>query len=123
MGEVRSYKDLQIWQLGMKIAKAVYLISEQMPKSQAYTMIPQIQRCAVSIPSNIAEGHNRKGAKEYIQFLHIALGSKAELETQLILIKELNLCSDNLVAETLVDLEVFGKMTYKLLLALKAKKS
>ena len=69
--------------------KEVYKLTNEFPKSELYGLSSQIQRAAISIPSNIAEGYSRKNIREYIQFLHIAYGSSAELETQLIIVKEL----------------------------------
>lgn len=113
----RSYKDLVVWQKSITLVKEVYVITEKLPKSQAYTLIPQLQRAAISIPSNIAEGYKRNYRKEFIQFLSIANGSAGELETQLIIAKELFQYIDYSVSESLL-LEV-QKMLSKLLTNLK----
>ncbi len=78
----------------MKLAKEVYTLSARFPKEEVYGLSTQLRRSAVSIPSNIAEGAARSSTKEFIQFLYIALGSLAELETQLLLAKELGLADD-----------------------------
>ena len=83
--KVKSYKDLNIWQKGMDLAGTSYKLSKTLPESERYGLISQIQRAAVSVPANIAEGWARKHTKEYIHFLHISLGSLAELETLLII--------------------------------------
>ena len=77
-----NFKQLKIWQLGMNIAKAIYEISAKFPSEEKFGLISQIRRCAVSIPSNIAEGSGRGSDKELKHFLEIALGSVYELETQ-----------------------------------------
>lgn len=86
---IESYKDLKVWQRSIELVKEVYKISSELPKSELYGLTSQMRRAAVSIPSNIAEGYKRRNLGEYIQFLSIADASAAELETQLILTKEL----------------------------------
>ena len=73
----------------MQLVKEVFLATDKFPKSEMYGLISQMRRCSVSIPSNIAEGYGRKSKKEYSQFYSIAYGSTLELETQLIISKEL----------------------------------
>src|SRR3989338_4409072 len=84
-----SFKELIVWQKSMDLAKQVYDISRKLPSEERYGLASQMQRCAVSIPSNIAEGNKRNTAKDYVQFLRIASGSAAELETQLLLAMDL----------------------------------
>ncbi|MCX6722853.1 MAG: four helix bundle protein [Candidatus Staskawiczbacteria bacterium] len=86
---LKSYKELIVWQKSIELVKEIYKITNEFPKSEIYGLSSQMQRAVISIPSNIAEGYSRKNLKEYIQFLHIAYGSSAELETQLIISKEL----------------------------------
>jgi len=85
---------LDIWKKGIEIVKDVYGIVEKFPKQEFYGLVSQIQRSAVSIPSNVAEGFNRFHNKEYRQFLYIALGSCAELETQIEIAFELKYIND-----------------------------
>jgi four helix bundle protein len=80
---VKDYKDLIAWQKSMDLVTEVYNLVKQFPKEETYVLSDQIRRAAVSIPSNIAEGHSRNYDKELIQFLYIAKGSKAELDTQI----------------------------------------
>ncbi|HEO64155.1 MAG TPA: four helix bundle protein [Candidatus Omnitrophica bacterium] len=89
MGEIKSFKELKIWQKGIEIVKDVYMLTKEFPKEEIYGLTSQIKRSSISIPSNIAEGFKRYHSKEYRQFLHIALGSAAELETHLVIAKEL----------------------------------
>ena len=86
---IKSHKDLIVWQKSYDLVKLVYLFSDNLPKSEQFGLVSQMRRCAVSIPSNIAEGHQRHNQREYRQFLGIAQGSAAELETQLLLSAEL----------------------------------
>jgi len=83
MEKIKNFRDLKVWQSGKEIALKVYALSSRFPKEEAYGISSQMRRAAVAIPSNIAEGFNRYHNKEYRQFLYVALGSCAELETQI----------------------------------------
>jgi len=87
--KIGNFRDLEVWKKGIEIVKDVYEITNNFPKQEFYGLASQMQRCSVSIPSNIAEGFNRFHNKEYRQFLYIALGSCAELETQIEIAVEL----------------------------------
>lgn len=87
--EIKSYKDLLVWKKGIEISKEAYKITSQLPKEEVFGLSSQIRRASVSIPSNIAEGRGRGTRKDFAQFLHIAQGSLAELETQIILVSEI----------------------------------
>ncbi len=86
---IHSYKDLIVWQKAIKLVFEIYSVTEYFPKEEIYGLTSQMRRAAVSIPSNIAEGRVRGSRKEYRQFLLTAYGSGAELETQVILSKQL----------------------------------
>ena len=86
---IKSYKDLIVWQKAFELSLLVYKATHRFPKEELYGLVSQLRRCAVSIPSNIAEGYCRSRRLEYIQFLQIAFASGAELETQLLIAKEL----------------------------------
>jgi len=86
---MKTHKDLIVWQKGIELVKYVYQQTQSFPKEELYGLTSQMRRCAVSIPSNIAEGSGRRSDKELMQFLYIALSSASELETQLIISKEL----------------------------------
>lgn len=86
---IKSFKDLVVWQKSFQHVKDVYALSAQLPREEMFGLSSQIRRCAVSIPSNIAEGQQRNNIKEYRQFLGIAKGSAGELETQLLLMSDL----------------------------------
>jgi len=85
ISKINSFKDLIVWQKSMLLTRDVYRIVGLFPKYEQYGLASQMRRSAVSIPSNIAEGHRRRHRKEYVQFLNIANASSAELETQLLL--------------------------------------
>src|SRR3989440_1666555 len=88
----QSYKDLNVWQKGIELAKLIYTLTTRFPAEEKFGLISQMRRAAVSIPSNIAEGQARHTRKEFIQFLSHSEGSVAELETQVILGVELGYC-------------------------------
>ena len=88
MDRTKSYQELLIWQKGIEIAHDIYSICKKLPKDEHFGICSQMQRAAVSISSNIAEGYGRNGKKELIQFLHISFGSLNELETQLIIVNK-----------------------------------
>jgi four helix bundle protein len=83
MSYVTHFRELHVWQRGMDLVEAVYRVSAVFPRSELYGLTGQIRRAAVSIPSNIAEGHSRASTKEYLNHLSMAQASLAELETQL----------------------------------------
>jgi len=87
--KIRNFRDLDVWKKGIEIVKDVYKTTDSFPKQEFYGLVGQMHRCSISIPSNIAEGFNRFHNKEYRQFLYIALGSCAELETQIEISAEL----------------------------------
>jgi four helix bundle protein len=84
----KNYRELIVWQDAIKIAKAVYKLTEKFPKHENYALTDQIRRAAVSVPSNIAEGQAMKAPGDFRRFLHIAFGSLAEMDTQLVLAQE-----------------------------------
>lgn len=84
-----NFKDLLVWQKSKELTKNVYVLCKSLAKEEVYGICSQMQRATVSVPSNIAEGYRRKSSKEFLQFLSIASGSCAELETQLILTEDI----------------------------------
>ena len=92
---LKTHKDLDVWKNSVNMVTSIYQMTEKFPKSEIYGLTNQIRRSAVSIPSNIAEGAGRFHKKEFIQFLYIALGSIAELETQIIISNNLKFISDS----------------------------
>lgn len=111
---LNSYKDLAVWQKSCELAKEVYVYCSALPKDELYGLASQMKRATVSIPSNIAEGYRRNNRGEYVQFLGIASGSAAELETQIIITQDIfGLDSTELLAQ-LVEVQ-------KMLMSLKKK--
>jgi len=82
---MKDHKDLDVWKYSMLLAEQIYGLTKDFPLDEKFGLVAQMKRSAVSVPSNIAEGAVRKGKKEFIQFLYIAMGSLSELETQLYL--------------------------------------
>ena len=93
--KIRKFRDLRIWQKGIELVKEVYGTVSTFPKEELYGLVSQMKRPSISIPSNIAEGFRRRHVKEYKQFLNIALGSCAELDTQVVIAKELSFIDEN----------------------------
>ena len=103
------YKELDIWKLSIKLVKRIYEITRHFPKDEMYGLSNQMRRAAVSIPSNIAEGSARNSTKENIRFLQFSIGSLAELDTQMIISKELGYINENILEQELVTI---GKKLY-----------
>lgn len=118
---IQSYRDLDAWQVGYELARDVYEASKDFPKEELYGLTSQIRRCAVSIPSNIAEGFHRQTSKEKIQFYHVASGSTAELQTQLMLAKDAQYISDNTYNLLMEKSSRSHKLTYGLIRSIRAK--
>lgn len=112
MGEtdIRSYRDLKVWQRAMDLAELCYHVTRRFPRDEMYGMTSQIRRAAASIPANIAEGHGRNSRGEYVQFLRVAQGSLKELETHLLLAQRVGLSTERDVGEILEKTEILGKM-------------
>ncbi|MDM1557026.1 MULTISPECIES: four helix bundle protein [Chryseobacterium] len=89
-----NFKDLLVWQKSIDFVTEVYRTTEAFPKNEFYGLMSQIRRAAVSIPSNIAEGNSRRSKPDYLQFLKISRGSCAEVETQLIISKNLKFLNE-----------------------------
>jgi four helix bundle protein len=113
-----THKDLAVWKKAMELATQVYSLTSQFPKEEMYGLTAQMRRSAVSIPSNIAEGAARHSRKEFVQFLHVASGSVAELETQLLLASRIGYLPTNTI---LTHTEEVRKMLLGLLRSLKQK--
>ena len=90
-----NHKDLDIWKKSMDLVEAIYALTKSFPTDEKFGLTNQIRRAVVSIPSNIAEGSTRKGDKEFIQFLYIALGSLSEVETQYLIAVRLKYSKEN----------------------------
>lgn len=119
---MHNYKELRIWQEAMEVAQAVYQITSAFPANEKFGLTSQINRAAISIPSNIAEGAGRSTNKEFSYFISVALGSAYELETQLLLASRIGLTKVSDIEKPLLDLERVQKMLYKFKQTLKPDK-
>lgn len=118
MTERRNYRDLEIWQLGMELAERVYHLTEEFPKSEQFCLTSQLRRAAVSIPANIAEGFGRSSDKNLANFVRIARGSLAEVETLIELSIRIGFISEQ-NAEPIKSLfGAIGRKTYMFLKAI-----
>jgi four helix bundle protein len=107
---MRNFKELKIWQKGFMIAISSYKITETFPKHERFGLVSQINRCSASIPSNIAEGSSRTSTREYNHYIEISLGSCFELETQLLIAKELSYGDPATILELLEQIKEEEKM-------------
>ncbi len=119
--KIKNFQDLRIWQIGIEVVKDIYIVTKKFPREELYGLTSQMRRSAVSIPSNIAEGFRRYHNKEYKQFLYIALGSCAELETQIIIANELDYINETNKTELIEKIKYICRMTVKLINKLQSK--
>ena len=120
MGEIKSHKDLLVWQKAVELVVTVYRITSTFPRDELYGLVSQIRRSAVSIPSNIAEGAARQTKREFQQFLHIALGSASELETQFIIAGRLGYCDALQLEAMLREMDQIRRMLLGLIRQLRS---
>jgi four helix bundle protein len=114
---IRSFRDLTVWQKALTLAEHAYLASEKLPKSEAFGLTSQMRRAVVSIPSNIAEG-KAIGGRAYLKHLRIALGSEAELQTQIELAVRLKMLTQDDAEKLLSETSEVGRMLISLLKSL-----
>ncbi len=107
---LRSYRDLDVWRKAMALVQSVYRATGAFPAEERFRLVNQISRSAVSIPSNIAEGYARQGPAEFRHYISIAMGSVAELETQIIISTNLGYLEDAVKDDLLRRLDEIGKM-------------
>lgn len=108
--DIKSYKDLEVWKKSMDLAVECYDITRHFPKSETYGMCSQLQRAAVSIPANIAEGRGRQYIKEFLHHLSIAYGSLSELETFVLLSERLQYINTDRTKSVIVRTQELGRM-------------
>lgn len=106
---MRNFRDLEVWQSSVLFVKKIYIITGSFPSQEKFGLVSQINRCAVSIPSNIAEGFSRTSQKDFSRFLQISLGSAFELETQIEIAKEIGFVDVILHLEIISELNVIQK--------------
>ena len=112
---VQNYRELNVWQKAMDLTAEIYMLAKKLPKEETYALSDQMRRAAVSIPSNIAEGQARNSTKEFIQFLSIAKGSNAALETQLLLCVKIGYLIDTDIKQSMQMIEEIRKMILSLM--------
>jgi four helix bundle protein len=120
--EIRSYRDLLVWQKAMELVTALYQATSSFPKHELYGLVSQAQRAAISIPANIAEGHDRDSTKEYLRHLAIAVGSLAELETLITIGLRLHYLDAAKHDALQLDCRSLGRMLRNLQRALRARR-
>ena len=111
---MHNYLELNVWIKARRLVKTIYQLTDSINQNQQYVLISQMQRAALSIPSNIAEGAGRNTNKEFIRFLSIANGSAFELETQLFLCVDLGYFKEEYINPVICDLKEIQKMIYRL---------
>ncbi len=121
--KLQSYKELVVWQKSLLLVSLIYKLTRELPTIEQFGLSSQMQRAAVTIPSNIAEGYDRQHHKEFIQFLSIAQGSACELETQLIICNDVYPNTSQHVSKCLPQLEEIQKMLRALIVSLNRTKS
>jgi len=112
---VQSFRDLQVWQRAIQLSVAIYRLTKDFPREEVYGLTSQIRRAAVSVPSNIAEGHGRLGTGEHRQFLGISRGSNFELQTQVEIARALEIGNPKMLDEAESLSHEVGKMLYAIL--------
>lgn len=110
MNKIQSYRDLKVWTMGMDLAVELYGMTSTFPPEERFGLTSQVRRAAVSVPSNIAEGHARGFSGDYVRFLRIGKGSLAEMETQTILAERLGYISSDRVNPFLEKTSELGRM-------------
>ena len=118
---LQSYRDLQVWQKAMDLVVECYRAAEHFPKAEAYGLVAQLQRAAVSVPANIAEGQGRNHTREFINHLSIAYGSLMEVETHLQIAARLNYINESLLQRLLMQTNEIGRMLNGLMQSLNRK--
>lgn len=116
-----SYRELKVWQKSVDLAKDVYELTRLFPKNQQYSLVQQMERSAVSIASNIAEGSGRNGTQEFVQYIGIACGSLYELQTQLIIANKIGFIRHEVLEERINETEEISRMLKGLQNSLKQK--
>jgi len=112
--DIRSYRDLKVWKLSRELVKLIYEITVSFPPNEQYGLSEQLRRAAISIPSNIAEGQRRSTRADFRRFISIALGSTAEIETQILLAIDLKMVKEKDVLDIQQKADDIAKMLFSL---------
>ena len=118
---MRNFRKLDVWNDARKLVKEIYLITKQLPETEKYGLISQINRCVISIPANIAEGSAKDSQKDFARFLQISLGSAFELETHLILCVDLDFIENINILPTIEKIQLLQKRISSLIKYTKTK--
>ena len=121
MSTLKSYQDLEVWKKSIELAEKVYRISAKFPPEEKFGITGQVRRAVISVPANIAEGSERHGTGEFLQFLGIANGSLAEAETLLILAQRLGMATSEQISPLLAQAGQVGRMLNGLKRSLRSK--
>lgn len=113
------FKELIVWQKSINLVTEIYRITEKFPPNEIYGLTSQLRRASVSVPSNIAEGNTRRSKADYLQFLRIARGSCSEIETQIIISKNLGFIDDTIFETLSFNIIEISKMINGLINSLK----
>lgn len=119
VGEVQNHRDLKVWQISVDLVETVYRLSRTWPNHELYGLVSQARRASVSVPANIAEGAGRRSTGEFIQFVGIARGSLAELETLFVVAGRLGYLEDSVLDHLLSDVAEVGRMLTGLMQSLR----
>lgn len=119
----QSHRDLKVWQIALDLAETVYRLTADWPKHEQYGLISQIRRAMVSVSANIAEGAGRRSTGEFIQFVGIARGSLAEVETLLIIARRLDYVEEPVYRSLIKEILELGRMSTGLMQALEERKA
>lgn len=123
MSDLRTHRDLDVWKLSLDWVEAVYRCSASWPSDERFGLISQVRRAAVSVAANIAEGAGRKGTGEFIQFIGVARGSLAEVETHLLIAGRLGYLTPDQLQPLLAEMERIGRMLSALSTRLKQRQN
>ena len=118
LARVRSYRDLKVWKIAVDLALEVYRITDSFPASERFGLTSQLRRAAISIASNIAEGHGRTSRSEYRHFLSVARGSAREIEVQLFLAEQIGYVEPSILTKAMDDCDAISRMITNLKRAL-----
>lgn len=117
---IKTHKILDAWKLSVDLVTEIYFLTGNFPKDEIFGLTNQLRRASISIPSNIAEGAARNSQKEFIQFLYIALGSQQELDTQLLISRNLNFITEDSYHQITDKVQTIGKLLNGLIKYLKS---
>ncbi|WOB79237.1 four helix bundle protein [Brevundimonas nasdae] len=123
MSDLRTHRDLDVWKLSLDWVEAVYRCSALWPSDERFGLISQVRRAAVSVAANIAEGAGRKGTGEFVQFIGVARGSLAEVETHLLIAGRLGYLTPDQLQPLLAEMERIGRMLSALSTRLKQRQN